>query len=263
MEKELLEAYRRIFAERKNEPSWAVHKRMPGCDSELVHCSIPFVGKAYSDQKTKILIYASAENLSWYKGGYLDKDEFAVNRHRYRFNDSLSKPDLFFPDVHIQPFNNGYLTIIALYIYLKYQTVEQMTPAEFLERISFANYGKYTITSSKNIDYAKDPEKLASSHAYIEQDLKILRPDVIVMPGTIYNTDRDFVDQYKGNAEIIPIYQILPRTINSKNMIKRFEPADVKKLHPVVLHWYRHLKANRTTDNFLSVFTYLDKICDR
>lgn len=267
MEKELLETYRRIFAERKNEPSWAVHKHTPGCENELVHCAIPFVGEDYGSQKTKILIYASAENLSWYKEKcYLDDDTLAITRHRNSFNDSRSKPDLFFPDVHIQPFNNGYLTIIALYIYLKKcQDVEQMTPTEFLERISFANYGKYSITAPKNIDYAKDREKLAASHAYIEQDLKILRPDVIVMPGTIYNTDRDFVDRHKGNAEIIRIYQILPRTINSKKMISKHDPADVNTLHPVVKDWYEHLKAwknNRTTENFLSVFPYLDEKCN-
>ena len=269
MEKELLEAYRRIFAERKNEPEWAVKKHTSSCESEeLVHCAIPFVGDTYGSQKTKILIYASAENLSWYinkckEKCYLDNDEEAVNRHRNFFNSS--KRDRFFPDVHIQPFNDGYLTIIALYIYLKYQTVEQMKmkPAEFLERISFANYGKYTIDSPKNEDYAKDPEKLAASHAYIEQDLKILRPDVIVMPGTIYNTDRDFVDRHKGNAEIIPIYQILPRTINSKKLIRKHDPADVNQLHSVVKVWYKQLKElknNRTTENFLSVFTYLDGI---
>lgn len=260
MEKELLEAYRRIFAERKNEPDWAVKKHTSSCESEeLVHCTIPFIGKAYSEQKTKILIYASAENLRGYDG-YLDNDEEAVNRHRNFFNDS-SKRDRFFPNVHIQPFDNGYLTIIALYIYLKKcQNIEQMKPAEFLERISFANYGKYTIESSTNTDYAKDPKKLAASHEYIAQDLKILRPDVIVMPGTIYHTDRDFVDRHKGNAEIIPIYQINDRNINFR--ISRYAPADINNLHSVVFDWYRNLKDNRTTDNFLSVFTYLDEICD-
>ena len=263
MEKELLEAYHRIFTGKGNEPDWAVHKAAPGREAELVHCPIPFVGKEYASQKTRILVYASAENLSRYNG-YLDDDGFAINRHRRYFD--ASAPDRFFPNVHIQPFSNGYLPIIAFYVYLKYQDAARLTPAAFSERIAFANYGKYTIQpdagENRNQDYAGSRRKLGQSHEYVRQDLGILRPDVIIMPASIYKADRAFVDENKGNAAILPIYQILPRTIASRKMIRRYAPADPGKLHPAVLDWYRHLKDGRTKDNFLSVFTYLDAVME-
>lgn len=258
MEKKLLEAYHKIFVEKKNEPSWAVHKVTEGHQNELIHCTIPFVGKEYANQKTKFLIYASAENLSGYNG-YLDEDVLAVNRHRRRFNDSISEGN-FFPKVHIKPFDVGYLTIAALYIYLKYQTVDQITPTDFLECISFANYCKYTIQSKTNIDYADDFEKLNESHEYIEQDLKILCPDVIIMPKTIYKTDGDFIDHLKGDTEIIPIYQLTVTTINAPNMISQYPQAEMHELPSVILDWYGHLNENGITKNFLSVFPYLDEI---
>lgn len=81
----LLESYNKISKE--NTPEWAVHKRN---SDELVKPTIPFVGKQYAEQKMKILIYASAENLSDYwkgndkhwPGDWLDDDSCAANRHR-------------------------------------------------------------------------------------------------------------------------------------------------------------------------------------
>ena len=63
-EKKLIEIYRQVFTEKMNTPAWAVHKSSPGHSHELIHCPIPFVGKYYEQQETKILLYASAENLS-------------------------------------------------------------------------------------------------------------------------------------------------------------------------------------------------------
>lgn len=104
METQLREIYKQIFVSRKNEPTWATHKINIGHTHELIHCPIPFVGKNYSKEETKILLYASAENLAGYTG-YLDADEDAINRHRNSFEWSVTKGDSFFPNVHIQPIN--------------------------------------------------------------------------------------------------------------------------------------------------------------
>lgn len=63
---ELQKTYREISRAKENNPQWAVHKTSN--TQELVHCPIPFVGKRYADQPVKVLLYASAENLSNYKG---------------------------------------------------------------------------------------------------------------------------------------------------------------------------------------------------
>ena len=262
MENQLLKIYTQIFASKKNEPEWAMHKATAGHTQKLIHCPIPFVGKEYARQKVKILLYASAENLTGYDG-YLDDDQYAIHRHRNFFESSTSNPDTFFPNVHIQPINDGGLPIVALYLYLKFHTVDQMTPAEFLERISLANYCKYTIqSSSQNQDYATNKDYLEHSHEYIKADIEILKPDYIIIPKMIYWTDREFIDQIKGNAKVIPIYQMNARNINLR--IKKYPQKDLAELPPVLGQWYSHLEANgikgKTKENFLSVFFYLDEV---
>lgn len=267
MEEHLQKIYREIFASKGNEPTWAAHKVSLGHTHELIHCPIPFVGRKYTQQEVKILLYASAENLTGYDG-YLDADEDAVNRHRNFFEWSTVKADTFFPNVHIQPVNDGCLPIVALYLYMKFHTVDWITPAEFLEKIALANYCKYTIQPdmtngrAKNQDYASDKELLSQSHAYIKADIEVLKPDYIIMPKMIYWADREFIDQVKGSARIIPIYQMNARNINLR--IKKYSHTAVTELSPVLSEWYNHLEANgikgKTKENFLSVFAYLDDV---
>ncbi|MBE6844345.1 MAG: hypothetical protein E7508_01340 [Ruminococcus sp.] len=263
MEKQLLNLYKEIFNAKNNTPVWATHKVTLGHENELVHCPIPFVGKNYSAQDKKILLYASAENLSdYYKnGGYLDDDNFAVNRHRNFYNDSVSK-NMFFPNVHIQPINDGVLLIVALYVYQKYCNNDNVTPSEFMERIAFANYCKYTIQSSeKNKDYASNAEYLKESHSYIEQDIAVLKPDIIIMPKSIYQINKKFIDSIKGSAVIIPIYQINARNVNLR--IKKYPSTEYSKLNSVIAEWYDKLESNgfkgKTKENFLSVFKYINE----
>lgn len=271
METDLLKIYGHIFANKRNAPEWAVHKTTLGRTNELIHCTIPFVGKLYAKEKVKLLLYASAENLSDYNSGkkdYLDSDDYAINRHRNSFDSSVSKPDVFFPDVHIQPVNDGCLAIAALYVYMQFQRVDWILPADFLERIAFANYCKYTIQPDfktgkrQNQDYAENQEYLECSHDYIEQDLKILQPDIIIMPKTIYWRDREFIDRIKGDARIIPLYQMNARNIN--RLIKEYPRTEKQDLNEVLYEWYNHLGTHgitgRTKENFLSVFRYIEDV---
>ena len=262
MENQLLKIYTQIFASKKNEPEWAMHKATAGHTQELIHCPIPFVGKEYARQKVKILLYASAENLTGYDG-YLDDDQYAIHRHRNFFERSTSNPDTFFPNVHIQPINDGCLPIVALYLYLQFHTIDEIMPAEFLERISLANYCKYTIqSSSQNQDYATNKDYLEHSHEYIKADIETLNPDYIIIPKMIYWTDCEFIDKIKGNAKAIPIYQMNARNINLR--IKKHPQKDLAELPPFLCQWYNRLEANgikgKTKENFLSVFSYLDEV---
>ena len=262
MENQLHELYTSIFASRKNEPNWAMHKAASGHTQKLIHCPIPFVGKDYPQQKTNILLYASAENLTGYNG-YLDDDQYAIHRHRNFFEHSISNSDTFFPNVHIQPINDGCLPIVALYLYLQFHTIDEIMPAAFLERISLANYCKYTIqSSSQNQDYATNKNYLEHSHEYIKADIEILKPEYIIIPKIIYWTDQEFIDQVKGNAKVIPIYQMNARNINLR--IKKYPQKGLAELPLVLGRWYNRLEANgikgKTKENFLSVFSYLDEV---
>ena len=259
------ESYRQIFEVQKSEGSisWAQHKKSN--PNELVSPTIPFVGKDYLAQKTKILLYASAENLVGYNG-YLDDDSYAINRHRSWFD---SKNCDFFPKVHIAPITDGSLVIVLRYICDQLGIDMPNDPREFLETISFANFGKFSIKpkegTKRNIDYPLDKSKLDCSMPYIESDLKILRPDIIVMFKTIYTTERSLIDEWKGDAQIISLTQINARTVNT-NLKRRYAPKDEAELSPVIRDWYdsKHFYKNKFTNkthkNFLSVFTYLDNI---
>lgn len=274
LETALLEAYRVLRKE--NLPEWAVHKRN---SDEIVRATIPFVGKYYTEQRHKILIYASAENLTDYlredrrawKGDLLDSDQWAENRHRRSFEEG--KTDSFFPNVHIGPMNDGRLATAVFYIATKLYQLDFSTPREFYETIAFANYGKFSIETERqkrerlgqdkggdkmNIDYAGNRELLAVSHGYLQADMELLKPDCIIMPKTMYEVDREFIDRYKGAAVIVPIYQMNARVINC-HIAKRNERYEKTALTLTVRQWYDKLMTN---DNFLSVFSYLDDVLE-
>jgi hypothetical protein len=256
--------YQNAFKSSNGEPSWAYQKSCkPG---EPVHPPIPFVGKHYFDQPIKILLYASAENLRGYDG-YLDDDLFALHRHRYYFDRSVSQSENFFPWVHIAPINNGALVLCAFHILSRLTEPRDMNPVDFLETIAFGNYGKFTIfpkEGSRNVDYAGCPDLLEASQPYVAADLKILKPDYLIMVGTTYHgagAQKDFVDKHRGHAKVIPMYQITPTTVNSPSLFRKHIPLTTDELHPTLARWYSHFRAGAVSSaHFMSVFSYLDHI---
>ena len=103
---------------------------------------------------------------------------------------------------------------------------------------------------------------MAHSHEYIKADIEILKPEYIIIPKMIYWTDQEFIDQVKGNAKVIPIYQMNARNINLR--IKKYPQKGLAELPLVLGRWYNRLEANgikgKTKENFLSVFSYLDEV---
>ena len=146
MREHLLKRYAEIRYKMGTEPAWAVHKEYN--KDELLEATIPFVGKNYAEQDFKILVYASAENLSKYDG-YLEREEKIdiCDRHRGCFNKKENETR-FFPDVHLQPMNDGMLLLAAYYIayQLRLEYREKLEPIEFMEKIAFGNYGKYRVS---------------------------------------------------------------------------------------------------------------------
>ena len=287
MVERLLHAYRDILTEKQNSPDWAVRKR--NNPNELVRPTVPFVGKHYAEQKKKILVYASAENLAdyyvgntkYWVGDWLDDDAQAENRHRKCFDDPTYQSDPFFPHVHLGPMNNGCLATAAYYIVNRLYQREFESARDFYETISFGNYGKYSIetelqrskrmgqepgASKANIDYAGDKELMSESHSFIKADLEVLEPDCIILPKAMYNADREFIIKYSKGALIIPIYQINTSVIN-RIIAKAFPQYDIGKLPKSVRRWYDCLHKDgmkgKSKENYLSVFTYLDHVIEK
>ncbi len=259
-ESALIAKYKEIQAKKGNSPDWA-YKTFNG--DAVIHPSIPFIGQNYFDQPVKMLVYASAEVLSNYDG-HLDKYEFAKNRHRTYFDKNKTDTTAF-PCVHIKPFDNGALTICAYHLLSQLSNVDAATPSSFLETIAFANYGKYTWyrnDGKKNNDYASIPDKLAESQPFVKADIETLKPDYILMIESMYSgTGKQgaFIDSVKGNATVIPIYQLTPTTINNPRTFRKFPATALEDLPPTLKHWisdnYHELIKNK---NFMHVFEYLN-----
>lgn len=261
--KKLLNEYESIFKElcSDGKPDWAVRKKSN--PDLFVHPTIPFVGKNYFGQDRKILIYASAENLSGYDG-YLDDDALARDRHRHYFSKSKDRT---IPFVHIQPMQDGCLMNVLRYVCEKLEISMPEEPRDFLENIAFANFCKYSILSDKNVDYASKSSYLKFSFKYVAADLDLLEPDIIIMPRTIFRVVISSILEHTARAQIIPIMQINARNINC-HIAKKYERKDLNELSSVTRRWYEKLGTDgngikgKTKKNFLSVYTYLDKIIE-
>lgn len=289
LEEKLIKSYKTIYNRGNGIPEWAVRKVKASDENDFVHCSIPFVGKEYHSQEVKILVYASAENLSDYyltdqndlhnlqnmHGGVLENDEKAIDRHRFFFEQS--KNASFFPNVHIQPINNGYLSTAVFYIASKLIGIKDfLKPKQFYEMIAFANYGKFSVETERqknirtkignigksiNTDYAGNRKKLSASHEYLSVDAEVLNPDYVIIPQTIYKADKEFIDKHFPKAKIIPIYQINSTVINCWIVGRRkFPRYNFSNSEKNIQSWFEKLNNGNPPNNYLSVFSYLNNI---
>ena len=269
----LKKEYSKIFSKGENRPDWTVKKKSN--PKEIIHPSIPFVGKNYDN--TKILLYASAENLTYYTEqndniDYLDNDKIAIDRHRYCYENYSN--DRFFPHVHIEPVNNGALILIVAYITKVLKQKEFANPYELVENIAIANFCKFSIQpkkssktkKEKNIDCAENYSFLSYSIKYVETDLKILEPDIIIIPKTIFDHKpiREMIFNQIPNTIVIPIMQVNTTTINTKIHTK-YREKNKTELENWLVDWHEKLPISgaikgKIKDNYYSVYTYLDEI---
>lgn len=288
LEHSLLTAYKEIH--RTVAPEWAVHKITLGKTDELVVPTIPFVGKDFLKQPKRVLVYASAENLTNHWVGqtsdriWIDEDTKAFNRHRICFDNQEMQQQKHadtIPYVHCGPMETGLLLTAVMYIanQLNIMDLSGVTPRDFCEKIAFGNYGKYSketphqlckrLNISKqdakqNIDYAGNVSLMEVSHPFIEADIRSLQPDYIVLPETMYRAAKKFIDSIKGDAVIIPIYQMLAGNVNNyiapnkrnKNIYKKYCECD---LHPAVRKAFGAM-TTVTLDKYLYAFGYLDDV---
>lgn len=289
--KDLIDKYRSI--REITLPEWAVHKIKPGNTDKIVVPTIPFVGKHYAEQKKKILVYASAEVLTDYCYGqktdrlWLDEDEKAENRHRKCFDESILQPNIFFPNIHITPMNDGPLATAVMYLATFIRDEQISEPRSFYETISIGNYGKFSIETkyqyelrmnpymsdeekkalkkdkqNKNKDYAGNIDFLKDSHEYIRADIDLLKPDYIIMPKV---KDKGFLDSIiSSHTKKIEIYQMGATVINNmglngkNNPNNTYKSRDIEQLPKVIQRAYQEIKGVNH-EKYSYVFDYLDK----
>lgn len=257
---DLIEQYKKEFS-RNPAPEWAVDNKVHG---GKITPSIPFVGRGYSKSKHKILIYASAENLTYYEKGSelveLLESNLSWDRRRHSLE---SKRDRTYPDVHIAPINNGGLLSSIAYICSFYGLIDvPSNPYDFIEMIAADNFCKYSIKttdkqSNANIDYASDPEKLKFSTEYVKNDLMTLQPDLIFMPITTYQHVKSMVTELLPNVTIIPMYQLTSRVVNChiSRKISSTDIDNIKRTTPSnIRDWVEGVKITGMKQNGMYMF---------
>jgi hypothetical protein len=162
----------------KTTPKWAWPFKPP----------VPLVGKNYKPGKG-LLIYASAENLSWLhskKPPARFSGEKAYNRYRTCYEEQGRTSKNFFPNVGIQPVSDGGLFAAGLFISQKTGLPVRAKPRTFLETIAVSNWCKFSIKSDNNTDYIANVKKLTASLPFVIGELAVLQPKVVLIPKQLW-----------------------------------------------------------------------------
>ncbi len=223
-ENELITEYKRLWDHSKSQTAYFKIKE----SGIPVPPSIPFVGVNYSSSPLKTLVYGSAENLTYLNDGKKhnisdwmgnNDQHLIMNRHRIYFQRENSS-NSFFKNIHMRPANDGSLLIVTRKILEMCRVTEiSERPTDFLESICIANFGKFSIqTDTRNVDGAGNTSYLNDSLPYVKIDVQILKPDLIILPRSIFNRVRSelMLEAKKANPNVkfAKIMQTNARVIN-------------------------------------------------
>lgn len=223
MEKQLIRRFKNTFAEI---PKWAWDFKPP----------IPLIGQQYKPGKS-LLIYASAENLSWLHDTEtpprFSGEEEAWNRYRIRYEQTGRRSDSFFPDVGIQPVSDGGLFAAGLFVSQKFGLPVRSKPRTFLEQIAVSNWCKFSIKSTTNRDYINDIKKLTESLPFVIGELALLQPKVVLVPKAIWKRPLLRAAMHGASPEtlFLPVPQFNATVVNTH--LKKYDrpAAKLKRQH--------------------------------
>jgi len=221
---------------------------------------VPFVGKNYKKGEG-LLVYASAENLSWTKTGkpeHFSEDEKAYTRRWDFYEDYLHHCNRYkgmFDEegthVGIGPFDSGGLLVAARIVSEHFGLPMSDEPDKFLEMLAVTNWCKFTILcmAFKNHDYAGDVEKLKSSLPYVLEELSMLRPAVVLMPKETFKALRDYeetsalAEEWRTQYRLLALRQFVPVVINCH--LKSYEKCAAKlskNASKALVNWIHKIK---------------------
>jgi hypothetical protein len=172
----LIERFKATFTE---SPEWAWQ----------FEPSIPLIGR-HCKPGRGLLVYASAENLNTtteQERRLYFREPAVWTRYRTRYEGQGRTGSSFFPDVGIQPVNDGGLFAAALFVSERLRLPTAAKPRTFLEKIAVSNWCKFSIKSGTNRDYIGDLKKLIESLPYVVGELAELRPAVALLPRSVWD----------------------------------------------------------------------------
>ena len=213
--------------------------------------AVPFVGKDY-ESGPRILVYGSAENLrpgSQEASFYNDPEKAFLRRWHWRQYYSqrpAKQPNLFFgPGIGIEPFDSGGLLVAVYYAAWRLGMATRNTPQDFVETLAVSNWCKFSINSEsgKNRDYANNPAKLKPSFAYVVEEIKLLKPSVVILPKKTYQCQKKAMDEACREKPrfFVPVPQFAYWVIN--HHLKPFAPraskmrAEMDRTEPTIAKW--------------------------
>ena len=231
---QLIKRFKSTF---NKKPSWAWDFMPP----------VPLIGKQYKPGKG-LLIYASAENLSWLNAVPTPRrfqKEFAWNRYRVCYEEQGLKSDAFFPDVGIQPMTDGGLFAAALFLAEKTGLPTRKIPRAFLETVAISNWCKFSIKAEGNRDYIADVKKLTESLLFVIGELALLQPKIVLVPKQIWR--HPILKAAMRGASpcscFLPVPQFNSRVVNI-HLQKYDRPARTlrqKSLNTLLTEWMANL----------------------
>jgi|GEM_PF-6185388 len=221
----LINEYERLW-QRNKAPEWAYP--IP-----------PAISAIGSTMERRILSLASSENIS---KGYSEtllkifkREGFShvVSRSRWEGNGS------YFPYRHISPFNKGDQFIITWFALVVAGVNVSYDITQFAEQICTANAIKFTLLRDQNMPN-RDPTgglNLIASKPYLIADLKVVKPEIIIIPRTRFNLlggYREWVHlleeaEIQHSVKFIFIEQAVPQRINTSQgspVIEECRPID-------------------------------------
>jgi len=233
--------------------------------------AIPFIGEKYTSTKPKVLSYASAENLGYAYDSQLLPNDSEI--HKLTGIEQICRAKYFYkknsdsklPYVHIAPFNNGSQLLITRHILTKLgnDNIFSNDPFDFINQISVSNPGKFSIARNTNSDYANKPERMKLSIEYIKRDLAHLKPDIIIIPKSVFSTINK-IERWGSilsgaglkNIKFVLIYQL--SFFNNHRVKKQAGVIEMKNNYPYV-EWLNIMECGKL--NMESHFTWIDKEC--
>ncbi len=178
-------AYARIAREHGDWPDWAAPLVAP----------IPFVGDHYAEDPDapRLLVYASAENLITSKrlaAPWFDDASLARDRHRFTWTRGWSDvaPGT---RIGVAPYEDGPLLEAADRLWRWERDAGRAArpvpeqPAALTEHVAVANFSKFALSPERANDDVDDEARLRDSLPYVQADLDLLRPSVVLLAKTL------------------------------------------------------------------------------
>ena len=154
-------------------------------DGRHLKSYIPYIGEDYFDTKPRVLIYAMAQNLARAPGlikAWYDRPDGALFR-QYHLAGKL----------HLGPYDDGHLKIIASLIMSTYPGTKYKSSDNIHEKIAITNFVKFSFYKEGKNGQTMDANPPLAVYDdmwryYSKYEISLLQPDIVVGVGDhVYN----------------------------------------------------------------------------